>query len=703
MNKKLLIAIILGVFSVCALIVVGDSAAAADDTEIVDQAGEVQFEGWILPSSVGATLKETTIFVGQEVELSIEASGGQNFALNVSSKSKDDTVAITSANSRKIEGVAPGVTEVTVSVTASIPIEETCAPSTSTASIKSEDTFTITVLAAQNSNAVLKPMSLYVGMSQAVESTDLVPADAGKWSIANTNIAEVDGAGKVTAKAVGRTVLTYTEGDIKVSASVEVKALTLRFNPDKVHINEGGTARAYVSFPADYTGATDGTWRTADADVATIAAAETSNGRRFTTITAHSEGETTVTFTHTASGAQASAAVTVQSKATARRNIVTFVQRPPTLPGPVSLAPIVVDTAPVIEGPDTIYLVSNGAAYNQQYTVTGNPTPTLSLSDAAGDNTANATLVPDGTLTIPAGLAAGEYRAVLVASNTAGKSVKEVKICVVDSPGILGPDTIDLMVGYAAHSEQYTSAGTPSMLFVISGAPGENTANATLSPDGTLTIPARLAPGTYKAVLHTQNVGHVFIKPVIINVKSMALTPLAPASLPNAARLMPYAQTLSVSGGTAPYTYSITAGSLPGWLTLGGATLSGTPQNADVGQTSNFTVTATDANGHTTSSPYSITVGDSISISTPSLPNGGVGVFYSMHLETESSRGMESTGLTFGVVGGTPPPWLELFALQTSGTIQGTPTAPGTYTFTVAATTDTIPVGVPKTFTLTVQ
>lgn len=56
-----------------------------------------------------------------------------------------------------------------------------------------------------------------------------------------------------------------------------------------------------------------------------------------------------------------------------------------------------------------------------------------------------------------------------------------------------------------------------------------------------------------------------------------------------------YEQTLLAASGTPPYTYAVTAGSLPTGITLAAdGTLSGTPTVADI---YSFTVTATDAVG----------------------------------------------------------------------------------------------------------
>jgi uncharacterized protein YhjY with autotransporter beta-barrel domain len=84
---------------------------------------------------------------------------------------------------------------------------------------------------------------------------------------------------------------------------------------------------------------------------------------------------------------------------------------------------------------------------------------------------------------------------------------------------------------------------------------------------------------------------------------------LNPATLNNGTVGTSYSTTLTASGGSAPYTYAITAGSLPAGLSLntGTGAISGTPSTSG---TSNLTVTATDANSATGSQAYSITISD---------------------------------------------------------------------------------------------
>jgi len=82
---------------------------------------------------------------------------------------------------------------------------------------------------------------------------------------------------------------------------------------------------------------------------------------------------------------------------------------------------------------------------------------------------------------------------------------------------------------------------------------------------------------------------------------------LSPTTLPTATTGTAYSQTISASGGTSPYAYSLSSGSLPNGLTLNSSSgvLSGTPTQAGV---FSFTVTATDANSYTGKQSYTLDV-----------------------------------------------------------------------------------------------
>jgi hypothetical protein len=148
----------------------------------------------------------------------------------------------------------------------------------------------------------------------------------------------------------------------------------------------------------------------------------------------------------------------------------------------------------------------------------------------------------------------------------------------------------------------------------------------------------------------------------------------------------------AASGGAGALTYSISAGALPGDLSLNASTgaITGTPsKSTDVG-VFNFTVQAADAYGDSATQAYTLTISyAAMSITTSTLPTGYVNGMYPN--ETLAATG--GTGLAanyqWQVSGGALPGGLTL---STAGLISGTiasATTTGTYNFT-AKVTDTV-------------
>src|SRR5207245_1270004 len=154
-----------------------------------------------------------------------------------------------------------------------------------------------------------------------------------------------------------------------------------------------------------------------------------------------------------------------------------------------------------------------------------------------------------------------------------------------------------------------------------------------------------------------------------------------PTSLPNGTVGMAYSQTIVASGGTSPYTYATTSGSLPAGLSLTGSTgvLSGTPTTA---ATSNFTITATDSASRTGNRAYSLAIGSAVTVTlTPTtLPNGTVGTAYSQTIVASGG----TSPYTYATTAGTLPAGVTLNS--STGVLSGTPTTAATSNFTITAT-----------------
>jgi large repetitive protein len=157
-----------------------------------------------------------------------------------------------------------------------------------------------------------------------------------------------------------------------------------------------------------------------------------------------------------------------------------------------------------------------------------------------------------------------------------------------------------------------------------------------------------------------------------------------PTTLPNGTVAIAYSQTVTASGGTAPYGFAVTAGTLPTGLTLSaGGLLSGTPT---AGGNFSFTIAATDASG--APGPYSGSQAYSVAIAPPTillaattLADGTLGQVYSANI-TAASDGTAPYAYT--ITAGALPGGLTLNG--STGAITGTASALGNFTFSITAT-----------------
>jgi len=150
-------------------------------------------------------------------------------------------------------------------------------------------------------------------------------------------------------------------------------------------------------------------------------------------------------------------------------------------------------------------------------------------------------------------------------------------------------------------------------------------------------------------------------------------------SLPTGISSMSYSSTLAATGGVAPYTWSISSGSLPGGLSLSNRGLiSGVPPAAG---SSVFTAKVQDSSSPKliATKAFTITITTTVrpvTITTTSLADGTTGTPYSATLSATGG----GTPYSWSVLSGSLPAGLTL---SSGGTLSGTPTTVGSSTFTL--------------------
>jgi len=216
------------------------------------------------------------------------------------------------------------------------------------------------------------------------------------------------------------------------------------------------------------------------------------------------------------------------------------------------------------------------------------------------------------------------------------------------------------------------SGGTAPYKFSIGS--GSLPAGLTLDPATGLVTGTPTAAGSYslqvtdsKGVNTTGSCSYTIAAAPVLTCASSALTSITVGgtfSVP----------ALAVSGGVAPYTFSVATGALPAGVTLttSNGAVSGSPST-----TGSFTLQVTDANGAVSagSCAYSVTV--ALSMTCPvGVSAGIVGVPFTAPAPLVTGG---TAGYTFSVVG-TLPAGLTLNA---DGSVSGTPTASGSFSIQV--------------------
>jgi Putative Ig domain len=247
------------------------------------------------------------------------------------------------------------------------------------------------------------------------------------------------------------------------------------------------------------------------------------------------------------------------------------------------------------------------------------------------------------------------------------------------------------VMGTAYSAILSATGGTPGYTWsVVSGnlpggltlAAGTGAITGTPSASGTFSFTVQVSDNSSPVQTQTAAVS-ITVAPTPV---ATAQLTIATSSLAAGTDGAAYKQTLLASGGTAGYTWSIAAGSLPAGLTLSGTgVISGTPT---VSGTFGFTVSVSDSSNpvQTQTAALSITVAPTQLMVTPtSLPAGTDGTAYSQTLHASGG----TPGYRWSISSGSLPTGLTL--ADGSGVISGKPTVSGTFNFTVTVNDSSSP------------
>ncbi|PZQ18412.1 MAG: autotransporter outer membrane beta-barrel domain-containing protein [Rhodanobacter denitrificans] len=481
------------------------------------------------------------------------------------------------------------------------------------------------------------PAGLTVTASTATTVTvSGTPTAAGTFSVEVTGTDSSTGTGPFTQSAT----FTLTIGAATLTMTPPAGDLALVYNAPYSQSFEasGGTAPYTYAVTAG-----------------TLPAGITLSSGGQMTGTPTAPGDYPVTITATDASTGTGAPFTVAQAYTLRVGAATITIAPATLPAPVV-----------------------GAAYAQQLTASGGAAP-YTYAIASGTLPTGLSMSTSGQLS-GTPTASGSFTFTVIAEDDNAQTGSQAYTLDVAPPTLtLLPATLPNGLAGTAYSQQFTASGglAPYTYAVIVGT---LPAGLSLSSAGLLSG-TPTADGSYSfSVQATDSTGGTAGTVTVaytLTIGAPTIT-IAPATIPDGVVGEAYTATLTASGGTAPYTYAVTAGALPAGVTLAsGGTLAGTPT---AGGSFTFTVTATDANDFTGTQAYTLQIGSpTIEIAPPALPAGTVGTAYSQALTASGG----TAPYTYAISAGTLPGGL---ALAGDGTLSGTPTASGSFAFTVTAT-----------------
>ena len=260
--------------------------------------------------------------------------------------------------------------------------------------------------------------------------------------------------------------------------------------------------------------------------------------------------------------------------------------------------PINADTEPTL----TTTNLANwtvGQAYNQGVCTTGGTVPLIFTVSAGTLPTGLSLNSGTGAITgTPTSTSGSPFSFTITTTDAVGEGASESYTVAINSAPTITTTTLPNGAVNSAYSQVINvSGGTNPINFgVISGSlpTGLSLNSSTGAITGTPTT-ASGSPFVFTVVV-TDAASAVTTQTYFVTINSSPT--ITTTILSNWTVNQPYSQTLTVSGGTSPYTFAVTTGSLPTGLTLNTSTgaITGTPTSVS-GSPFSFTITTRDAVG----------------------------------------------------------------------------------------------------------
>lgn len=572
-------------------------------------------------------------------------------------------------------------------------------------------------------NVALGRTSTLVARAFDAQGTEL-PGRPTVWNSSDPGVVSVSAEGAVTGLALGGPVtITATIDGKPASAQITVVAAavaSITVSPPSASVSPGATVQLQAVLRDDQGGVLDGRavlWSTSDASRATVSGTGLVTGvlpGGPITIVATSEGRSgsaaitvnPLPLVITTATVPAGTVGSVYTQALAASGGVTpyawsvsagalppgltlstagVLNGTPTSNGSFTFTARVTDAASQsatrsltlqVGGALTVSTASlppatTGTPYSSQLVAAGGSPPyTWTLASGAlpaGLNLSSAGLI-SGTPT-----AAGSSTFIVQAADGSSRTATRALALTVSSSLAITTTTLPGGTTGTSYSQQLSAAGgtTPYSWTVASGS---LPAGLGLSSSGVIGGTPTAAGSSTFTVQVTDAASRSATQSLTLVVSS-SLT-LGTTTLPGGTVGASYSQQLSATGGTQPYTWSVTTGTLPDGLALSpSGLLSGIPTAAG---SSTFTVRVADAGSGSATREFTLAIASPLGISTTTLPGATSGVAYSQSLAATGG----TAPYTWTIASGTPPPGLSLSA---TGILSGTPTTAGDYIFTVQA------------------